>query len=251
MGITRRDFLKILGVSSLPLLNFKNILKNDTEFEFTVISSKPIDTVTSLLNAIKQSSSKNIFLYGINDEAISISKYVLNRTMKGIYKGNSMNLFNKSALMAVMEIKRISKTAPGITMISGNSIVDPRRGVFSRIAQKVYNEKSGDFEIRIKVSSVLNTKKSNPGTKAKIMINGKTKGYINLNKNEKLNFSTNLGKIKIVSGSGMVRVEESSCKHKICMHRGYISNTGEKLICAPQKVVVEVIGKSLIDSIVG
>ena len=251
MGITRRDFLKVLGVSTLPLLNFKNIIKENKELEFKIITAKPVESLVLLLNQLKNSGEKKIALYGVNGEALNIMKYVLNRTKTGIYKGGS-NSFWSSSLMAVLEVRRVAYTEPGFTMISDNRIIDPRTGIFSGIAKKVYTENKADYEITLKVSSITADKGvKNPGSKVKIMINGKTKGFMNLSKNEKLSFSTDLGKIRIVSEAGRVRVEESSCKHKICMHRGAISNSGEKLICAPQKVIVEVVGKSIVDSIVG
>ncbi len=250
MGITRRDFLKVLGVSTLPLLNFKNIINDNKELEFKIITAKPVESLVLLLNQLKNSGEKNISLYGVNGEALNILKYVLNRTKSGIYKGGSNSLWN-SSLMAVLEVKRVAYTKPGFTMLSDNRILDPRTGAFSNIAGKIYSEDKADYEITLKISSIADKTVKKPGTKAKILINGRTKGFINLSKNEKLSFSTNLGKIKIVSESGKVRVEESSCKHKICMHRGAISNGGEKLICAPQKVIVEVVGKSIVDSIVG
>ncbi len=254
MKISRRDFFKVLGVSTLPLLSINKILSDEKEFDFTILTSKPVESLTSLLNSVRANTGKNIFVYSVNNEAADVLKFVLNRTKKGVYGGSKDPIFSRltgKSIMSVVEVRRINRTDPGITMTYGSKIADPRTGVFSNVSSKIYSEKSATFEIRVKINSVDTKSSYGKGEKARISINGKTYGYINLNKNTTITLPTNLGKIKIASNSGKVRVEESSCKHKICMHRGFISSPGEKLICAPQKVVVEIVGKSLVDAIVG
>ncbi len=254
MKLSRRDFLKVLGVSALPLLNINKLLSEEKEFDFTILTSKPVESLTELFNTVNSGTGKNIFVYGVNHEAEQVLKYVLNRTKKGVYRGSEEPLWSRisgKSVMSIVEVKRISKTQPGITMTYGTKIADPRKGVFSGVARKIYSEKEALYEIRVKVNALEKKIEGKKGDKARISINGKTYGFLNLNKNTSITLPTNLGRIKIATYNGKVRVEESSCKHKICMHRGFISNSGEKLICAPQKVVVEVVGNSLVDAIVG
>ncbi len=253
MKISRRDFLKVLGVSALPLLNLNNILRDEKEFDIIILTSKPVESLTEILKAVNSNTGKNIFVHGINKEAENVLKFSLNRINKGVYKGSKIPILatlSGKSIMSVVEVRRISSTEPGLTLTYGSKIVDPRKGVFSSVSKKIYAEKSAAYEIRVKINST-DTGNGKRGEKARISVNGKTYGYLDLKKNNSVTLPTNLGKIKVATFSGKVRVEESSCKHKICMHRGFISSPGERLICAPQKVVVEIVGKSMVDAIVG
>ena len=51
--------------------------------------------------------------------------------------------------------------------------------------------------------------------------------------------------------NGKVSVKKTLCRHKICKLRGEIGSKGEKIVCAPQKVVIKVKGESIIDAITG
>ncbi len=253
MKISRRDFLKVLGVSALPLLNLNNILRDEKEFDIIILTSKPVESLTEILKAVNSNTGKNIFVHGINKEAENVLKFSLNRINKGVYKGSKIPILatlSGKSIMSVVEVRRISSTEPGLTLTYGSKVVDPRKGVFSSVSKKIYSEKSAAYEIKVKVNSTESSS-GKKGEKAKVSINGKTYGYLDLKKNTSITLPTNLGKIKVATFSGKVRVEESSCKHKICMHRGFISSPGERLICAPQKVVVEIVGKSMVDAIVG
>jgi len=253
MGITRRDFLKTMGISVIPLTNMKDIFRKKTDVEFTVYTSNPIKTTKDILNNFRKDISKDIFISTVNNEANSMSKYILNRTIDGIYEEGSAPLWTKisgSFLIAVLEVKETSIKNPGITITSGNKILDPREGSYKSISKKVYSENSATYEIRLKISSIGEKKDMRAGSKAKITVDGNIYSFININSENTIQIPTNLGKMKIVSSKGKVLVKESSCKHKICMHKGYISKSGEKIICAPQKLIITVLGNSPVDSII-
>ena len=42
---------------------------------------------------------------------------------------------------------------------------------------------------------------------------------------------------------GRIRVLESNCPKHICVHIGWISNSGQTIVCVPNKMLVEVKGK--------
>lgn len=39
---------------------------------------------------------------------------------------------------------------------------------------------------------------------------------------------------------GRIRIESSDCPNQICVHTGYISKKGEKIVCLPKKLVIEI-----------
>ena len=47
---------------------------------------------------------------------------------------------------------------------------------------------------------------------------------------------------------GEVNMTEADCPDKLCMHQGPISISGETIVCLPNKVVIEIVGKDEKDS---
>ena len=48
----------------------------------------------------------------------------------------------------------------------------------------------------------------------------------------------------IACENGEIYVKESTCTDKVCMRSGRISKSGEGIICAPNRVSIEIDGKS-------
>lgn len=56
-----------------------------------------------------------------------------------------------------------------------------------------------------------------------------------------------LDALTVVVESGSVRIAESNCKDGTCVKSGAITRAGQRIICLPNKIVVELIGKSDLD----
>lgn len=50
--------------------------------------------------------------------------------------------------------------------------------------------------------------------------------------------------------NGEIYMKYASCPDKLCIHQGKIHDSSKKIICLPNKVVIEVIKKSEIDTVV-
>jgi hypothetical protein len=59
------------------------------------------------------------------------------------------------------------------------------------------------------------------------------------------------GRISVRTGRGMARVEESTCRHKICVSSPPISGAGERIICAPGRFIMEIPGRGAWDTTTG
>lgn len=44
--------------------------------------------------------------------------------------------------------------------------------------------------------------------------------------------------------SGRVRVAESNCPNQVCVHTGWVSRPGRTIVCVPNRVVIEVKGRT-------
>lgn len=59
--------------------------------------------------------------------------------------------------------------------------------------------------------------------------------------------------VSIVVQNGEIFVEDSTCSDKVCSRSGRISKSGESIICAPNRVSIEIDGENgdLPDAVVG
>lgn len=48
----------------------------------------------------------------------------------------------------------------------------------------------------------------------------------------------------IVIKDGYVYMKEATCKNQVCVKNGKIHRVGETIVCAPHRVVVEIVGKN-------
>ncbi len=88
------------------------------------------------------------------------------------------------------------------------------------------------------------------GKTAVIKVDGKVVQEISL-QGEK--FELEIDGVTICRENGEVFVTSSNCSDKICVHTDKISKAGEGIICAPNRVAIEIDGKSdsLPDAITG
>lgn len=52
----------------------------------------------------------------------------------------------------------------------------------------------------------------------------------------------------IVIEGGSVSVKNSSCDNQICVHWGKIGRAGQSIVCSPNKVYIEIVGKDIADN---
>lgn len=77
---------------------------------------------------------------------------------------------------------------------------------------------------------------------------GKVTGTYPLSGNRIINLD-NSGRHNVVEiRDGTVMMKESSCKNQICVDEGRISRAGQSIICLPNRIVVEISGRSGSDS---
>jgi hypothetical protein len=50
-------------------------------------------------------------------------------------------------------------------------------------------------------------------------------------------------KMTINLDKGRVRVLESNCPKHVCVHTGWISNSGQAIVCVPNRIMIEVKGR--------
>ena len=84
------------------------------------------------------------------------------------------------------------------------------------------------------------------GNVAVITHNGRRVGAYPLNKDRTIEIKDSNGKVTntVVIKNGEVFMKSADCPDQICVHQGHKSKNGESITCLPNKVFVEVRGKS-------
>ncbi len=74
----------------------------------------------------------------------------------------------------------------------------------------------------------------------RITVEGELYGIYDLQEEQTIEINdSNLCRIQ----DGEVNMTEADCPDKLCMHQGPISISGETIVCLPNKVVIEIVGK--------
>ena len=98
------------------------------------------------------------------------------------------------------------------------------------------------------VAGIFLMSSANKGTIAQIKVDGKIVETISLNDEY---IEKDINGVTVCCENGEIYVKESSCPDKVCVRSGRISKSGEGIICAPNRVAVEISGKNQLDALTG
>ena len=86
---------------------------------------------------------------------------------------------------------------------------------------------------------------SKKGTTVVVSVDGKELASFPLDEDTVYNISGYHGGENILEiKDGKAQLTDASCPDKLCVNMGYISNTGQSIICLPNKVVIEIKGNT-------
>jgi len=89
------------------------------------------------------------------------------------------------------------------------------------------------------------------GERAVLSIEGKRVGGLSLKKNFIKTFPTKGGKVRVAIENGTARVSDSSCRGRICCSSHPVALAGERIICAPNRFLLEIEGPRFLDTVIG
>lgn len=90
-----------------------------------------------------------------------------------------------------------------------------------------------------------------PGERVIVYSQGRKTASLSLERPSRLVFDLPSGKVVVRIENNSARVEESSCRHKICTHSLPVTSVGERIICAPNHFMLKVSGPGSIDTVIG
>lgn len=84
---------------------------------------------------------------------------------------------------------------------------------------------------------------SKPARYLEITVDGKVVETLDLNHDTEILVSGYQGGTnRIIIQSGKVHVSDASCPDKICIHQGTIEQTGESIVCLPNRMIAQIMG---------
>ena len=89
-------------------------------------------------------------------------------------------------------------------------------------------------------ASLILINSTDKGKIATIKVDGKVIETLSLDENTSAEFNG----VAVVVKDGEIYVTESTCTDKVCVRSGKVSKSGEGIICAPNRVSIEIDGKS-------
>lgn len=100
----------------------------------------------------------------------------------------------------------------------------------------------------VSLAGLILVNSADKGKTATIKVDGEVVETLLLNEDTSVEFNN----VVIACENGEIYVKESTCTDKVCMRSGKISKSGEGIICAPNRVSIEIDGKSdLPDAVTG
>lgn len=89
--------------------------------------------------------------------------------------------------------------------------------------------------------------KPHPAHIARIIVDGKLYATVLLSENKEISInSTNVAEVR----DGKIFMKSATCPDKLCVHQGEISDSSKKIVCLPNKVIIEALANSDIDTVV-
>ena len=100
----------------------------------------------------------------------------------------------------------------------------------------------------VSLAGLILVNSADKGKTATIKVDGEVVETLLLNEDTSVEFNN----VVIACENGEIYVKGSTCTDKVCMRSGKISKSGEGIICAPNRVSIEIDGKSdLPDAVTG
>ncbi|MDR1605883.1 MAG: NusG domain II-containing protein [Streptococcaceae bacterium] len=83
------------------------------------------------------------------------------------------------------------------------------------------------------------------GSTAQLRVNSKVIKTFDLTKNQKYTYTEEDGDINLIEvRDGRIAIVYANCPDQICVRKGFISKTGQTIVCLPHRLVIEVMSSA-------
>lgn len=100
-------------------------------------------------------------------------------------------------------------------------------------------------------SAVVAAHLSVPGVSALVTVDGRPALKLDLSQNQTVTVYGSSGEADVHVEGGGVSIGRSTCPNKVCVRTGRISRAGEVILCAPNRILIRILGKGTPRAITG
>ncbi len=86
---------------------------------------------------------------------------------------------------------------------------------------------------------------------AQIWSDGKLVKSLSLQEETEFTVESAYGTNVITVKDGKLAVTQASCPDHYCMHRGFCSDSGQQIVCLPNRLVIKFVGQAEVDGVAG
>lgn len=241
----RRDFFQAIFATPLlaPLLLDSRTSANDQLF---LISDRPGVFLPSLVEKMKNRDwayERSFSVSRTHPHKTALSQAL---TASGWTKASP----NQKADLSLSFRLLHHPSPPSFTLVRAGKIWDLRTKELWSVWDKMNKKHPRSSSLTI---ASLQTGRSGPsrGTAVRIYHNGHVVEEASLNRDRVHTLRTKKGSITLKIDQGKAFIPSSSCRHKICCSVPPVSFSGERIVCAPNHFLLEVLGPRTIDTIIG
>jgi hypothetical protein len=243
--MNRRHFIQALV--SAPLLSrfLLGSKKTQSASEIHLVSDNPHQILPLLLEEMKK--------YGLNYEKkfAFLNSYPNEKQMTQELQrqGWIFSPLHTDSDLSISFRSLKHKIRPSFTMAKEGGIWDIRSKRLLSLWKQI--NKEGPLSSCLTIAYIRGSKPRYAGKSFSVFSQGQRIDSLALNVNRTKLYKGKAGEIVISVNNGKVWVNESSCRHKICCLTPPIAYAGERIICAPNRLLVEIDRSSLVDTSIG
>lgn len=241
----RRDFFTNLFTASLLVPLFASSKISPSRRTLYLLSDQPHLYLPRFLEALSRREKRLDFRYSLAKPhpcGVEISKEL---KQKGWTQAASLN-----SAHVLIDFRFLEHPAsPSFTLVREGKIQDVRSPRLYHLWKEINNLPPSSL---LTIASLETPGRSAlPGTTAVVIAEGRPKETLSLRRDAVKKYATERGEIVVRVEAGRVRAVASSCRHKICVGTPPAFLSGERILCAPNRFLLEIEGPCFVDTITG
>lgn len=242
----RRDFLKFLLATPLPLSFMAPRSSAESGSALYLITDNPQDH----LPAIATELEKRRLIQG---KRFSVREpYPFSAAVKAALARNGWeHTSGKRPASLTLAFRTLRQPVPpSFTLIRSGRVMDLRTGELGGLWREMIGRSAPSDGLTVASFSDAAPLLS-PGWGATIFVDGNRRETLSLKKSRVRLYRTLHGEVLIRIDEGKAEVLASSCRHKICQSSTPVSQTGERIVCAPNHFLLTIDGPRFVDTVTG
>ncbi len=241
----RRDFFRTIFLTPLltPFIMASHSSKNDVLY---LIDNHPESILPPILNEVEKWITVTGRRYSFRDE--HPHKEALGQVLRANGWTPASSLERASLVLSFRSLR--NPALPSFTLVRSGEIWDIRSSRLYSLWKERHSRHAPSSGLTILSFQAIPTHLPR-GESVRLYRNGNRIEDISLKKDQERSFKVRHGVISVKVQGGTIWVSDSSCPQKICCSAHPISTAGERIVCAPNHFLLEVLGQKSVDTIIG